>query len=428
MRYIIATLGCKVNQYESEAMEQILRERGHVRCAEGETADAVMLNSCAVTAEGARKARQALRRLRRENPGAVTGVCGCWSQIEPSSARSLGADVVFGTGDRRGFVIAMEAAAEGRLCGDEAPEDPLLPRGFEELPPGAYEGHARAYLKIQDGCDNFCAYCVIPLARGRVRSLPGERCAAEAAKLAAAGYREIVVIGIEIASWGKDLPGGVTLIDALESIAAAAPGVRLHLGSLEPTLVTEEFARRLSLLDVNPHFHLSLQSGCDETLRRMRRKYDTARFAAAAALLRAAFPGCALTTDLITGFPGESEEEFKKTLAFLEEMRFAAMHVFPYSSRPGTKAASLPGQVDRAVKAERAALAQALAARMKRAYLEGCAGAELSVLFETERGGECLGHAENYTEVAVRSIGLRGLVKKVKITGVRDEMLVGVVL
>ena len=428
MRYIIATLGCKVNQYESEAMEQLLRSRGHRRCEDGEQADAVIVNTCAVTAEGERKVRQTVRRLRRENPEALLALTGCWTQVDSEGAAALGADVVFGTGDRRGFVDAVEAAASLRPAKRRSLDDPFRRRAFEELPAGAYEGHARAYLKIEDGCDNFCTYCIIPVARGRVLSLPAERCAAEAAALSAAGYREIVVTGIEIASWGKDLKNGQSLIDALEAMAAAAPDVRLHLGSLEPTVVTDDFVERLKKLNVCAHFHLSLQSGCDETLRRMHRKYDTAEFFAVTERLRAAFPGCGVTTDLICGFPGETEEEFAATLAFIEKCAFSAMHIFPYSVRPGTKAAAMPGQVTKEEKAARCRRAQTLADRMQSEYLHQNVGRTLAVLFETEKDGRCLGHAENYVEVAAAGHDLRGLVKKVKITATDGQMLVGCVL
>ena len=259
-------------------------------------------------------------------------------------------------------------------------------------------------------------------------SLPEDRCAAEAASLAAQGYKEIVVTGIEIASWGKDLKNGKTLIDALEAVAAGAPGARIHLGSLEPTVVTDEFVTRLAKLNVCPHFHLSMQSGCDATLSRMRRKYTTAEFFAVTERLRAAFPGCALTTDLITGFPGETEEEFSKTLAFIEKCAFAQMHVFPYSIRPGTKAAGMPGQIEKSEKAARAARAAHIAERMQREYLTSCVGKTLEVIFETESDGESRGHAENYTEVAVPGDMPHGVVRKVKITGVRGEMLVGTAL
>lgn len=427
MQYIIATLGCKVNQYESEAMEQLLQSCGHRRCEEGEAADAVIVNTCAVTAEGERKVRQTVRRLRREHPKAVLALTGCFVQVNSDGAAALGADVLFGTGDRRGFVDAVETAVRERIAA-RVLDDPFRREHFEELPAGAYEGHARAYLKIEDGCDNFCTYCVIPFARGKVLSLPPERCAEECAALAARGYKEVVVTGIEISSWGKDLKNGRTLIDALEAMAAAAPEVRLHLGSLEPTVVTDDFVERLRALNVCPHFHLSLQSGCDETLRRMHRKYDTAAFFAVTERLRAAFPGCGVTTDLICGFPGETQKEFSSTLAFIEKCAFSAMHIFPYSVRPGTKAAAMPGQVDKEEKAVRCRRAQTLARRMQRDYLAQNVGRELEVLFETEANGECRGHAENYVEVAVRGTGLRSLVKKVKITAVDGQMLVGCIL
>lgn len=429
MRYIIATLGCKVNQYESEAMEQLLQSRGHSRCGEGETPDVLIVNTCAVTAEGARKARQTARRLQRQYPGALLALCGCWSQVERDAARELEPAVLFGTGDRRGFVEAAEAAVRDRTAPAEVFDDPFRRREFEELPPGAYEGHARAYLKIQDGCDNFCSYCVIPYARGRVRSLPADRCAAQAAELAEKGYREIVVTGIEAASWGKDLKTGEGLIDAMEAIGAAVPEVRLHLGSLEPTVVTDDFVSRLSELNVCSHFHLSLQSGCDATLKRMRRKYDTAEFFKVTEHLRAAFPGCSLTTDLICGFPGETEAEFAETLGFIERCAFAAMHIFPYSVRPGTKAADMSGQVDKKTKAERCRAAQAVAGQMRRAFLDAQIGQVRQVLFETQSvPGLWLGHTENYLETRAAGEALRGLVKKVKITGVRGEILVGAVL
>ena len=429
MRYIIATLGCKVNQYESEAREQLLCSRGHTPCRPGETADAILVNTCAVTAEGARKVRQTVRRLRREHPEALLALCGCWSQVESAAAAELGADVLFGTGDRQGFVAAVESAAESR--GEprvERLDDPFRRKTFERLPSGAYAGHARAYLKIQDGCDNFCSYCIIPYARGRVLSLPKDECAAQYGALAEKGYREIVVTGIEVAAWGRDLKTGEKLIDALEAMNAAAPQVRLHLGSLEPTVVTDDFAARLKELNVCPHFHLSLQSGCDDTLRRMRRKYDTAAFFAVTERLRAAFPGCSLTTDLICGFPGETEEEFARTLSFTEKCAFAAMHVFPYSRRPGTKANAMPGQLTREEKARRCRVVQELADGMRRAYLQAQIGSTLQVLFETELDGVCRGHAENYVETSVPGSGLRGDVRSVKITGAVKDGLAGVLL
>ena len=425
MKYIIATLGCKVNQYETQAMEAILAAHGHRRAEKGESADAVIVNSCAVTAESGRKTRQTIRRLQEENPGAVIAVGGCYSQLEPEKVRQLGAKVVFGAADRAKFVEAVEkAAAEGEeeLWIDK----PFERRVFEELRAGAVDGRTRAMLKIQDGCHNFCSYCIIPYTRGRLRSLPLEKAAAESARLAAEGFRELVLTGIEVASYGVDLPGKPGLADLVSAVAAASGEMRIRLGSLEPTVVTEDFCERAaSLKKLCPHFHLSLQSGCDKTLRAMNRKYDTAAFFAVAERLRRYFPGCALTGDLITGFPGETEEDHAETLAFIEKCAFADLHFFPYSRRPGTKADAMPGQCSAAVKSRRAAEASAVAAATRARYLDAQIGRSLTVLFESGEGEGSLGHSENYLLVRVPVPGLHGQVKTVKITGVSQGELVG---
>ena len=425
MKYIIATLGCKVNQYETQAMEAILAAHGHRRAEKGESADAVIVNSCAVTAESGRKTRQTIRRLREENPGAVIAVSGCYSQLEPEKVRQLGAKVVFGAADRAKFVEAVEkAAAEGEeeLWIDK----PFERRVFEELRAGAVDGRTRAMLKIQDGCHNFCSYCIIPYTRGRLRSLPLEKAAAESARLAAEGFRELVLTGIEVASYGVDLPGKPGLADLVSAVAAASGEMRIRLGSLEPTVVTEDFCEKTAATGkVCPHFHLSLQSGCDKTLRAMNRKYDTAAFFAVAERLRRYFPGCALTGDLITGFPGETEEDHAETLAFIEKCAFADLHVFPYSRRPGTKADAMPGQCSAAVKSRRAAEASAVAAATRARYLDAQIGRSLTVLFESGEGDGSLGHSENYLLVRVPAPGLHGQVKTVKITGVSQGELVG---
>ena len=425
MKYIIATLGCKVNQYETQAMEAILAAHGHRRAEKGESADTVIVNSCAVTAESGRKTRQTIRRLREENPGAVIAVSGCYSQLEPEKVRQLGAKVVFGAADRLKFVEAVEkAAAEGEeeLWIDK----PFERRVFEELRAGAVDGRTRAMLKIQDGCHNFCSYCIIPYTRGRLRSLPLEKAAAESARLAAEGFRELVLTGIEVASYGVDLPGKPGLADLVSAVAAASGEMRIRLGSLEPTVVTEDFCERAaSLKKLCPHFHLSLQSGCDKTLRAMNRKYDTAAFFAVAERLRRYFPGCALTGDLITGFPGETEKDHAETLAFIEKCAFADLHVFPYSRRPGTKADAMPGQCSAAVKSRRAAEASAVAAATRARYLDAQIGRSLTVLFESGEGEGSLGHSENYLLVRVPVPGLHGQVKTVKITGVSQGELVG---
>ncbi len=425
MTYIINTLGCKVNQYETQAVETMLRERGHRPAAPGETADAVIVNTCAVTAESGRKSRQAVRHLEAEHPGAAVVVCGCWSQISAEEAKEIGADVVFGTGDKHALAGAIEAAVAEKKSARFV-DDPFRRMEFEELPAGAVDGRTRAMLKIEDGCVNFCTYCVIPYTRGRVRSLPLPAAAAQAKQLQDAGYRELVLTGIEIASYGTDLPGKPGLADCVEAIAAAAPELRLRLGSLEPTVITDEFVRRIAATGkVCPHFHLSLQSGCDKTLKNMNRKYDTAAFYACAQRLERHFPGCALTADLITGFPGETLEDQAETLSFIRRIGFAQMHIFPYSVRPGTKAETMPGQVPKAEKARRAHEAQAVAEELRCAYLEKQVGKVLSVLFETEENGLWTGHSGNYCAVTVSGKDLRGLVKNVKISGISGENLVG---
>ena len=427
MKIAIYTLGCKVNQYETQAMERALRARGHEIVPFSRDADAYVVNTCSVTAAGDQKSRQAVHRVRREHPGAVVAVCGCWSQTHPAEARALGADLLAGTGDRMGFLDLLERAVQDRRTPLEALDSPFERRRFERLPAGGLEGRTRALLKVEDGCANFCSYCIIPYARGPVRSLPLEDAAVQAAELKSQGYREIVLTGIEISSWGRDLHEGLSLIDLLEAVSAAVPGTRLRLGSLEPRTVTEEFCRRAALLpDLCPQFHLSLQSGCDATLRRMRRKYDAARYLESVELLKRHFRRPAVTTDLITGFPGETEEEFRETLEFIQTCGFARMHIFPYSERPGTPAAELE-QVPKALRAERAHRAAEIAHAMSRAYLEGCVGETCQVLFEQPAGedGLFLGHAPNYAEVLVKGTGLHNQVRPVRITRTDGDALFG---
>ena len=424
MRVAIYTLGCKVNQYETQAMEQELLRRGHELVPfEGE-ADGYIVNTCSVTAVSDKKSRQMIRRCKKRNPAAVVAACGCYVQTHPDEAAGLDIDLIAGTGDRMAFLDLFEQAA-----GEKQPltllDDALRRRDFEVLPAGGMAERTRAMLKVEDGCVNFCTYCIIPYARGGVRSLPKAVAVEQTAQLRQEGYRELVFTGIEISSWGHDLKTGETLIDLLEAVSAAAGDMRLRLGSLEPRTITEDFCRRASKLpNLCPHFHLSLQSGCDETLRRMNRKYDTARFYQSVTLLRAYFDRPAVTTDLICGFPGETEEEFARTLAFIEKCGFAAMHIFPYSIRPGTKAAAME-QLSAAVKERRAARAAEVASQMHRAYLEGCVGQVYLVLFEQEKDGYYTGHAPNYCETAVRGEDLHNKVLNVKITGTDGDMLVG---
>lgn len=341
MKVALYTLGCKVNQYETQAMEQVLRARGHQIVDFDGPAQAYVINTCSVTAVSDRKSRQMIRRVQQRCPGAVVAVCGCYVQAHPQEARRLGVHLLGGSADREAFVTLLESAAA-----DKAPVEAIGcaagRRTFERLPPGAPEGRTRAILKVEDGCNNFCSYCIIPHTRGPVRSLPLDQAVDQARQLKEQGFLEIVLTGIELASWGVDLTPRQELGALLRALSLAVPGVRLRLGSLEPRTVTEAFCRSAAAAQVCPQFHLSLQSGCDATLKRMNRRYDTKRYEASVSLLRQYFRRPAITTDLIVGFPGETEAEFEQTLAFIRRCGFARMHLFPYSVRPGTPAAKLP--------------------------------------------------------------------------------------
>ena len=425
MRIAIYTLGCKVNQYETQAMEQELAAQGHELVDFEQAADAYIINTCSVTAVSDKKSRQMIRRAKKRNPAAIIAACGCYVQTHTDEAKSLGIDLIGGTGQRMEFLHQLLTAAEERQT-RVLVDDALRRHDFEILPAGGQHSRTRAMLKVEDGCRNFCTYCVIPFARGPVRSLPLEEAARQTEQLARQGYREVVLTGIEISSWGQDLPGEESLIDLLEAVSAAAGAMRVRLGSLEPRTITEEFCRRASALkNLCPHFHLSLQSGCDATLRRMNRRYDTARFTESACLLHRFFPDCALTTDLIVGFPGETEEEFSATLDFIRRCGFAQIHVFPYSVRPGTKAADME-QVPKNIKEERAARAGEVAAALHEKYLLSCVGKIVPVLFEQPGApGFYTGHAPNYMEVSAPGENLHNCLRPVRITAVEGSVLKG---
>ncbi len=424
MRIAIYTLGCKVNQYETQAMEQELTARGHELVDFEQPADAYIINTCSVTAVSDKKSRQMIRRARKLNPDAIVAACGCYVQTHTDEVVELGIDLVGGTGQRMEFLRQLLTAAEKktRVLVDDA----LHRHEFEILPAGGQMSRTRAMLKVEDGCRNFCTYCIIPFARGPVRSLPISEAVVQTGQLAAEGYQEVVITGIEISSWGQDLDGEKSLVDLLEAVSAAAGEMRLRLGSLEPRTITEDFCRRAAkLTNLCPHFHLSLQSGCDETLRRMNRRYDTERFYKSVTLLREFFPGVAITTDLITGFPGETEEEFQKTLDFIRRCEFAQIHVFPYSVRPGTRAAAME-QLPKSVKEERAARAGEVAAQLHEQYLQSCVGQVYPVLFEQPgREGEFTGHAPNYMEVTAPGEDLHNCLRPVRIIGVKGTILKG---
>ena len=425
MKFAFYTLGCKTNQYETQAMERLLLERGHEIGSFEESCDGYVINTCSVTAVADKKNRAVIRRCRRDNPDAVIAVCGCYSQHDPEAVRALGIDVIGGSGSRQEFVEMLLDAA-GAHAHREQVDNALRRREFECLPAGGLEERTRAMLKVQDGCVNFCTYCIIPYTRGPVRSAPLEVAVEQAKALADRGYWEIVLTGIEIASWGVDLPGKPEMTLLIEEICKAVPDLRIRLGSLEPRVVTEGFCRRLSALpNLCPQFHLSMQSGCDTVLQRMKRKYDTARYYESVELLRKFFPECAVTTDMIVAFPGESEEEFAESLAFIRKCAFADMHIFPYSRRPGTPADKMPGQHNNATKEARSRATIAVAEEMSRAYRESWVNRTLEVLFEERDGEYYTGHAPNYVKVYAKGENLHNEIRTVTVTGVYQDGVLG---
>ena len=427
MKFAFYTLGCKTNQYETQAMEQLLRSHGHEIGSFEEACDGYIINTCSVTAVADKKNRAVIRRCRREHPDAVIGVGGCYVQHDPQAVRNLGADVLGGSGGRQEFVrMMMEAAADRQHR--ETLDDALKRRQFEVLPAGGLEKRTRAMVKVQDGCRNFCTYCIIPYTRGPVRSAPVELAVEQCRNLAEQGYREIVVTGIEIASWGVDLPGKPGPEVLIDAICRAVPHCRIRLGSLEPRIITKEFCQALAQLpNLCPQFHLSMQSGCDSVLSRMKRKYDTRRYLESVTLLKEAFPGCAITTDMIVAFPGETEEEFQESLRFIRQCGFADMHIFPYSRRPGTPADKMPGQHPNAVKEARSKAAIAVAEEMSIAYRTALIGTTARVLFEEPEGEYFTGHCENYVKVYVKGEDLHNQLRALRLTELYQDGMLGLI-
>ena len=428
MKFGFYTLGCKVNQYETQAMEQLLVQRGHRIGSFQDPCDGYIINTCSVTAVADKKNRAMIRRCRREHPEAIVAVCGCYPQHAAEALEKLEVDVIGGSANRESFIEEVLTAIESRRQSCNV-DNALRRRAFEVLPAGGLDGRTRAMLKVQDGCVNFCSYCIIPYTRGPVRSAPVALAVEQAKALAGQGYREIVITGIEIASWGVDLPGKPGLATLLQAVCAAVPDLRVRLGSLEPRIITEDFCRALTELpNICPQFHLSMQSGCDSVLARMKRKYDTARYLESVTLLNRFFPGCAVTTDMIVAFPGETEEEHRASLAFIRKCGFSDMHIFPYSRRPGTPADKMPGQLSNAVKEQRSREAIAVAEEMSVSYRSAMIGSVQQVLFEEPDGAFFTGHAPNYVKVYAEGENLHNRILPVKITGLFREGLRGTVV
>ncbi len=404
MNIAFHTLGCKVNQFETQALELILSNKNHCIVDDFSKADVIIVNTCTVTSVSDQKSRRIIRHFAKEYPNAKIAVCGCLSQVNPESIKTIdGVSIVAGTSDRNRFVEEIEELAFVKHK-DFTLDSPLSRREFEFLPAGGLHGHTRAMLKIEDGCSNFCTYCIIPYSRGPVRSMPIESVISECGKLSKQGYKEVIITGIEISSYGKDLRPKSSLTEIVTMLCSKFPEMRFRLGSIEPRTITEDFCVKLkNFTNLCPHFHLSMQSGCDETLLRMNRKYNTARFSESVMLLREHFPNCAITTDMIVGFPGEDEYEFEKTLDFIKKCAFSSMHIFPYSRRAGTPAAKMDNQVTKAEKTLRSRKAIALASKLEHQYLIQQKGQTHSVLFEEIIDSFWCGHAKNYIRIYVKS-------------------------
>ena len=419
------TLGCKVNQYDTEAMLESFERAGYLSVPFQDEADVYLINTCTVTGTGDQKSLKLIRRAAREHPDCAIVVCGCLAQRE--AARLMEMDnvmLVLGV-QRRGEVVGLleQALAEGRAVNAVAP---LSGAGFESLFVSRHEGRTRATMKIQEGCDRYCAYCIIPSVRGPVRSMPLEAVRAEAGRLAAAGYREIVLTGIHLASYGRGTES--TLLDAIRAVHDAPGVMRVRLGSLEPLAATEDFARVLSEMPgLMRQFHLSLQSGSAGVLRRMRRRYTPEQYRAAAMTLRRFMPDCAITTDVIAGFPGETDAEFQESLDFIRDVRLSRIHAFPYSRRKGTPADAMPDQVPEAVKHARTKKLIALGNQLEREYVSSMIDTVQQVLFERPAGDPAQGLSEGYTGqyIRVRARARPGDLLPVRLTSADGVLALG---
>ena len=394
------TLGCKVNQYETNAMMQKMIEAGYEVVDFEAKADIYIINTCTVTNMADKKSRQMLRRVKEINPEAILVAVGCYAQVAKEKLEQIPEiDLILGINEKNDIVKYVEQASKNTYVSDVLHQTEFL--DFGDV---TYTEKTRAVIKVQDGCNQFCSYCIIPYARGRIRSRKPESVIKEITDVAKEGIKEVVITGIHIASYGKDFNTEYRLIDLLEEIQKVDGVQRIRLGSLEPTLITEEFVTRLKKLSkICDHFHLSLQSGCDETLKRMNRKYTTDQFSHVVELLRNAYPEVHLTTDVIVGFPGETEEEFNKTYEFLKEIKFYKLHVFKYSPRSGTVAAKMPNQIDGNIKEERSNKLIELSDENEKEYNQKYIGKEVEVLLEEREGEYLKGHTTNYMVVKMKT-------------------------
>ncbi len=419
------TLGCKTNQYETNGMIQKFLEKGYQICELEDKPDIYVVNTCTVTNMSDRKSRQALRKVKQQNEKAIVVAVGCYAQVAKETLEKMPEiDIVLGNKEKKDIVEYVENFPKGKIV-DVA--DIAKQKEFDEYGCITYSEKTRTTIKIQDGCNNFCTYCLIPYARGRIRSRQKENILKEAEEISKKGIKEIVLTGIHIASYGKDFEEEYKLIDLLEDLNKIEGIERIRLGSLEPTIITQDFADRLKKLNkVCTHFHLSLQSGCNETLKRMNRKYSVEEFKKVTEILRENFEDVNLTTDIIVGFPGETEEEFNKTYQFLKDIAFYKMHVFKYSRRDGTVAAKMPNQVDGKIQEERSNKLIELSNKNQEKYNKQYIGKEVDVLFEEKQGQYWIGHTMNYMVIKVCSEeDLENKIKKVKIVKTNFEEIIG---
>ncbi|MDD7362751.1 MAG: tRNA (N(6)-L-threonylcarbamoyladenosine(37)-C(2))-methylthiotransferase MtaB [Peptoniphilus sp.] len=425
-RFKIYTLGCKVNQYETEAVEELLEKEGYILDPDDE-ADVVLINTCTVTNESDRKSRQIIRRHKRKNPDCKVVVFGCYAQVAREEVAKIeGVDLVLGTKNRRDIPEHLTSLFEGaeQIIDVESHEPG---EAFETLKIKEIEGRTRAYMKVQDGCNQYCSYCIIPYARGFIRSRDLEESVQEAERLAKNGFKEVVLTGIHIGSYGKDLEGDLGLIDLIEAIAGVEGIERVRLSSVEPMTITEDFLSRVEKLEnFMPHFHLSLQSGAAKTLRAMNRKYTPEDYRETVERIRRVYPDAGITTDVIVGFPGETEEDFEESYAFVEEMAFSDLHVFPYSQRRNTPAAKRSDQVPGEIKKDRAARMIELGKAMRREFIGTIAGKSYPVLFEEEKDGLFFGYTPNYLRVGVASDeNIQNALEYVTIVKENDDIILG---
>lgn len=425
--YNIITLGCKVNQYESEAVEEIFKARGFER--KENNADVYVINTCTVTNMSDRKSRQMISRARKDNPDAIIAVMGCYSQVKPEDVAKIeGVDIILGSRNKEEVVDLCEDMLQNKEAIDQV-ISVSEEKTFEDLEISNQTEMTRAYMKIQDGCNMYCSYCLIPYARGNVVSRPMDSIVKEAERLAKNDFKEIVLTGIHVASYGKDFKDGTSLIDVIENVAKVEGIERIRLSSMEPRHITSDFLERMKATKkACDHFHLSLQSGSDDVLKSMNRKYDTKVFKEKIDLIRQVFPNAGLTTDIIVGFPGESEENHKETMDFVKEIKFAKTHLFKYSKRDGTKAAAMKGQVNGNIKKDRLKDLEAIEKTNREEFLQKQVGKTLSVLFEekSDMEGFKSGYSTNYLRVNVENPSLpTNEIYDVKITGIINDELIG---